>query len=86
MNPPGRKLGLATEEEVAILNVKIRAEENSLLRGMDGVLPAYHMNKEHWVSLRLDMLPDATLLDFLTESYDLTRAKMRRVPPPNDFL
>ena len=40
MNPPGRKLGLATEEEVAILNVKIRAEENSLLRGMDAVLPA----------------------------------------------
>ena len=27
MNPPGRKLGLATEEEVAILNVKIRAGE-----------------------------------------------------------
>ncbi|EHM56146.1 MmcQ/YjbR family DNA-binding protein [Cardiobacterium valvarum] len=46
MNPPGRKLGLATEDEVAILNVKIRAGENSLLRGMDGVLPAYHMNKE----------------------------------------
>ena len=40
MNPPGRKLGLATEDEVAILNVKIRAGENSLLRGMDGVLPA----------------------------------------------
>ena len=86
MNPPGRKLGLATEEEIAILNVKIRAEENSLLRGMDGVLPAYHMNKEHWVSLRLDMLPDATLLDLLADSYDLTRAKMRRVSPPNDFL
>ena len=40
MNPPGRKLGLATEDEVAILNVKIRAGENSLLRGMDAVLPA----------------------------------------------
>ena len=86
MNPPGRKLGLATEKEVAILNVKIRAGENSLLRGMDGVLPAYHMNKEHWVSLRLDMLPDATLLDLLADSYDLTRAKMRRASPPNDFL
>ena len=71
---------------IAILNVKIRAEENSLLRGMDGVLPAYHMNKEHWVSLCLDMLPDATLLDLLADSYDLTRAKMRRASPPNDFL
>lgn len=86
MNPPGRKLGLVTEDEVAILNVKIRAEENSLLRGMDGVLPAYHMNKEYWVSLRLDVLPDDTLLDLLADSYDLTRAKMRRAPPPNDFL
>ena len=85
MNLPGRKLGLATEEEVAILNVKIRAEENSLLRGMDGVLPAYHMNKEHWVSLRLDVLPDATLLELLADSHGLTRAKMRRVPPPAIF-
>ena len=45
MNPPGRKLGLATEDEVAILNVKIRAEENSLLRGMDAVLPAEHFTE-----------------------------------------
>ncbi|WP_298642023.1 MmcQ/YjbR family DNA-binding protein [uncultured Cardiobacterium sp.] len=86
MNPPGRKLGLATAGEVAILNVKIRAEENSLLRGMDGVLPAYHMNKEHWVSLRLDMLPDATLLDLLADSYGLTRAKIRHKLPSSDLL
>ena len=86
MNPPGRKLGLVTEDEVAILNVKIRAGENSLLRGMDGVLPAYHMNKEHWVSLRLDVLPDDTLLDLLADSYDLTRAKMRHKLPSSDLL
>ena len=56
------------------------------LRGQEGYFPAYHMNKEHWVSLRLDVLPDATLLDLLADSYDLTRAKMRRASPPNDFL
>ena len=50
MNLPGRKLGLATEEEVAILNVKIRAEENSLLRGMDGVLPALVATLTHHIA------------------------------------
>ena len=53
---------------------------------MDGVLPAYHMNKEHWVSLRLDMLPDATLLDLLADSYGLTRAKIRHKLPSSDLL
>ena len=50
MNPPGRKLGLATEEEVAILNVKIRAGENSLLRGMDAVLPALVATLTHHIA------------------------------------
>jgi len=73
MNPPGRKLGLATEDEVAILNVKIRAGENSLLRGMDGVLPAYHMNKEHWLSIVLAQTPAENVWRLIDDSFVLTR-------------
>ena len=77
MNPPGRKLGLATEEEVAILNVKIRAGENSLLRGMDAVLPAYHMSKEHWLSIELEQADDVLIRQLIDDSFRLTQGKTK---------
>ena len=42
--------------------------------------------QQRGISLRLDMLPDATLLDLLADSYDLTRAKIRHKLPSSDLL
>ena len=70
LNPPGVRLGLA-------LNVKALPENLVILRGMDGVLPAYHMNKSHWLSLHLAALPDAVILDLLDDSFQLTRKKFK---------
>lgn len=40
------------------------------------VVPAFHMNKEHWISVILDgSLADAELLSFIKNSYDLTKPK-----------
>lgn len=73
MNVPGTKLGLTADDEVDILNVKIRPESIIALRKMDGILPAYHMNKEHWVSILLvSSLPAQEIYDLLTDSYELT--------------
>ena len=41
MNPPGSKAGLPQAEAVWLLNVKVQPENLLILRGMDGVLPAY---------------------------------------------
>lgn len=75
LNPPGTKLGLPQAEAVWVLNVKAQPENLVILRGMAGVLPAYHMNKAHWLSLQLAALPDAVILDLLDDSFLLTRKR-----------
>ena len=62
---------------VWVLNVKALPENLVILRGMDGVLPAYHMNKSHWLSLHLAALSDAVILDLLDDSFQLTRKKFK---------
>ena len=48
------------------------------LRGQDGYFPAYHMNKEKWLSIQLGKpeLDDA-IKDLLSLSYELTAPKKR---------
>ena len=77
LNPPGASVGLPQVEAVQLLNVKAQPENLLILRGMDGVLPAYHMNKSHWLSLHLAALPDAVILDLLDDSFQLTRKKFK---------
>lgn len=73
MNVPGTKLGLKTAEEVDVLEVKVRPEHIGSLRRKEGILPAYHMNKEHWVSVVLGgPVTPAEIHELLTESHELT--------------
>lgn len=73
MNVPGTKLGLGTDEEVDVLEVKIRPERIGSLRKKEGIFPAYHMNKEHWLSVVLSStLSSDEIHDLLAESYELT--------------
>ena len=46
------KLGLSGNERVDVINLKIddRMFKEMLLKE-NGILPAYHMNKEHWISV-----------------------------------
>lgn len=48
------KLGLKGEDLVDIINVKCAPLFSDIIRNEKGVLPAYHMNKEHWISVLLD--------------------------------
>lgn len=74
MNVPGTKLGLDTDAEVDVLEVKIRPEHIGSLREKKGILPSYHMNKEHWVSILLSgPLSTKEIHDLLSESHELTK-------------
>ena len=45
----------------------------------NGYLPAYHMNKTNWVSIRLDgTVPLDETATMLNLSYDLTQTKRKR--------
>lgn len=67
------KLGLNGTGNVNLLDVKIDPEMNSILRNASGYLPAYHMNKEHWISIILDGTVEwKQTISLLNESYELT--------------
>lgn len=74
MNVPAIKLGLPDEGRVDIINLKCNPELISLLRSQQGVLPAYHMNKEHWITIVLDSpFPKDEIYDLINGSYHLTK-------------
>ncbi len=63
-----------------VLNLKIDPEESFAVRELfDGIRPAYHMNKRHWISVILDGSVPLDMTAMLMEkSYDLTRKKLPR--------
>ena len=74
-----RKLGLADEGIVDILNVKCDPVMIGSLRMQNGFYPAYHMNKDKWISIMLDRPEtDETIKDLLTLSYELTKEKSKK--------
>ncbi|MBF0802769.1 MULTISPECIES: MmcQ/YjbR family DNA-binding protein [unclassified Neisseria] len=75
MDVPAAKLGLAGSANVPLANIKAAPDLVQLLRVQTGFLPAYHMNKTHWLSVRLDgSVNEATVKTLLDGSFALTRA------------
>ena len=73
-----RKFGLESDEVVDVVNVKLPTELFGSFDASDGVYPAYHMNKRHWISV---LLPDVTddLVELLVNaSYEATREQKKR--------
>lgn len=61
------------------INVKCEPQWTAFWRGaFKSVIPAYHMNKEHWNSIILDgSVPDEDIKTMIGESYSLTIKKNR---------
>lgn len=74
MEVPAASLGLPGGGRVDAVNLKCDPLLIGSLRSEPGVFPAYHMNKEHWLTIVLDSpFPEQQLLHLLDLSYDLTR-------------
>lgn len=73
-----RKFGFDSDEIIDVVNLKLPTEMFGSFGAADGVYPAYHMNKLHWISV---LLPDASeeLLRFLADvSFEATKDKRKR--------
>jgi len=85
MDVPREKLGLSGSEYVDILNIKCDPFLSGSLRMEKGFLPAYHMNRDSWITILLDGTVSAEdIFPLLDMSYELTmakRAKSRRADP-----
>ena len=63
--------------QVWVLNLKCESCLIQGLIGSDGVYRAYHMNKNHWVSVIVEQASENGIKFLLDVSYNLTRAKRR---------
>lgn len=76
---PKSKLGLQGEGTLEIVNLKCDPAMVGSLRSEPGFFPAYHMNKENWISIALDDSVQGSKIKALLEiSYDITNSKRHR--------
>ena len=71
------KFGLDSDEVIDVVNLKLPTEMFGSFGAVDGVYPAYHMNKLHWISV---LLPDAPndVVQFLANlSFEATKSKIK---------
>lgn len=73
------RLGINAVESIDIVNLKCEHGLADFLWQENGVYPAYHMNKWHWVSVALDGSADTEMLKRLLDtSFKLTAGKMAK--------
>ena len=73
------KLGLTGEEALDVMDIKCSTIMIGSLLSTKGVLPAYHMNKNHWISIVLDdSVPDDQIIPLLELSYNSVVPKRKR--------
>ncbi len=65
MRVPESKFGIRSAKVADVVNLKLPQEMFGSFSAADGVYPAYHMNKTHWVSVLLGTAEQA-VVEFLT--------------------
>ena len=84
MNVPKRKLGIDSQGSVDIVNLKCSQEIIGDIVKEHGIFPAYHMNKNHWISVLLDGSVDGGTVRWLTKiSFGLTEKRVKTSPRKN---
>lgn len=79
MDVPKTKLGLQSNSVLDVINVKCDPMLIGSLRSEPGFYLAYHMNKEHWITVALDgSVSDEKLKMLLDMSYAATASKRRK--------
>lgn len=60
-----------------VMNVKANPIFIEELLHEEAFLPAYHMNKKYWVSIRLDLVTEEALRKLIDESWNLVKPKVK---------
>ena len=78
MDIPKSKLGLG-DGNIDVVNLKCEPMLIGALRQESGIFPAYHMNKNNWVSVCLDgSCDDDKIIGLLNMSFGLTAPKIKK--------
>lgn len=73
-----RKFGVDSDETIDVVNLKLPTEMFGSFGATDGVYPAYHMNKRHWISVLLPDAPDAVVQFLVSVSFEATKSSKRK--------
>ena len=73
-----RKFGFDSDEVIDVVNLKLPTEMFGSFGAADGVYPAYHMNKLHWISVLLPDAPDDTVEFLVGVSHSATQKIKRK--------
>lgn len=84
------KLGQIGAERITVVNLKIADAlfRDTIIRE-EGIIPAYHMNKQNWITVFLDgTVPEERVYDLLDMSYRATAsAKVKeKIRLPKDWI
>lgn len=75
----GSKFNLKDVGEVEVINLKLDPSRIKSLVKKAGFYPAYHMNKNYWISITLnDLVDDDTVFSCIEESFRLTLSGSRQ--------
>lgn len=79
MDLPESRLGLDGQEIIDVVNLKCDPILIGSLRLEQGFYPAYHMNKENWITAALDgSASEENIKFFLDLSFELTAPKIKK--------
>lgn len=86
MRIPYRTLGMNRDGETDIVNVKCDPVLMGSLRGKPGFRPAYHMNKDKWITILLDGSAVREEITALVDmSFRMTETKVRKAGHHSEF-
>ena len=90
MEVPADRLGKSGKDLLDVINLKVN---DLFLRDMliheDGIMPAYHMNKLHWISVLLDgSVPEEKVFDLIDQSFMATASARKKAAlrPPKEWV
>ena len=69
-----RKFGFDNDKVIDVVNLKLPTEMFGLFGAADGVYPAYHMNKLHWISVLLPDAPEDIVQFLVNVSFEATKS------------
>ena len=72
-----RKFGFDCDEIVDVVNLKLPTEMFGSFGADDGIYPAYHMNKLHWISVLLPDAPEDLTQFLIGVSFQATKEKKK---------
>ena len=74
-----RKFGIDSDEVIDVVNLKLPTEMFGSFGATDGVYPAYHMNKIHWISVLLPDAPDDVVRFLVNVSFETTKSTKKKL-------